>query len=101
MQKPGFWDDQEAAARVSARHAGAQRKLQTFADLESEVGDLDELAEMAAALELLRRRCPNPPANRAERDRALGILVRRGYPPELAFDALRRHAGADAEPDDF
>jgi SOS response regulatory protein OraA/RecX len=56
---------------------------------------------MTAALELLRRRCPNPPANRAERDRALGILVRRGYPPELAFDALRRHAGAEAEPDDF
>ena len=40
-----------------------------------------------------------PPA--PERDRALGILVRRGYAPELAFDALRRHAGAEAEPDDF
>ena len=49
---------------------------------------------MAAALELLRRRCPEPPATRAERDRALGILVRRGYAPDLAFDALRRHAGA-------
>src|ERR1700742_3123449 len=48
MQKPGFWDDQEAAARVSARHAGAQRKLRTLADLESEVADLDELAEMAS-----------------------------------------------------
>ena len=48
MQKPGFWDDQEAAARVSARHARAQRKLKTFAELESEVGDLAELAEMAA-----------------------------------------------------
>ena len=64
-------------------------------------GAQDPEEEMTAALELLRRRCPNPPANRAERDRALGILVRRGYPPELAFDALRRHAGAEAEPDDF
>jgi peptide chain release factor 2 len=48
MQRPGFWDDQEAAARTSARHASAQRRLKTFSDLEGEVGDLDELAEMAA-----------------------------------------------------
>jgi peptide chain release factor 2 len=48
MQRPGFWDDQEAAARISAAHAGAQRKLKTFRDLEAEAGDLDELAEMAA-----------------------------------------------------
>jgi peptide chain release factor 2 len=48
MQRPGFWDEQEAAARVSARHAGAQRKLRTFAELESEVGDLDDLAELAS-----------------------------------------------------
>ncbi len=49
MQRPGFWEDQEAAARISAAHARAQRKLRTFAELQSEVGDLDELAEMAAA----------------------------------------------------
>ena len=48
MQRPGFWDDQSAAARTSAAHASAQRKLKTFADLQSEVADLDELAEMAA-----------------------------------------------------
>ena len=48
MQRPGFWDDQEAAARTSAAHARAQRKLKTFRELEAEAGDLDELAEMAA-----------------------------------------------------
>jgi peptide chain release factor 2 len=48
MQRPGFWDDQEAAARISAAHARAQRKLKTFRELESEAADLDELAEMAA-----------------------------------------------------
>jgi peptide chain release factor 2 len=48
MQRPGFWDDQESAARVSARHAAAQRRLTTFRDLESEVGDLGDLAELAA-----------------------------------------------------
>jgi peptide chain release factor 2 len=48
MQRPGFWDDQESAARISAAHARAQRKLKTFGDLESEVADLGELAEMAS-----------------------------------------------------
>ena len=35
MQRPGFWDDQEAAARTSAAHARAQRKLKTFRELEA------------------------------------------------------------------
>ena len=48
MQKPGFWDDQAAAARTSAAHASAQRRLQTFRQLESDVADLDELVELAA-----------------------------------------------------
>jgi peptide chain release factor 2 len=48
MQRPGFWDDQEVAARTSAAHASAQRKLTGFRELEADVGDLDELAEMAA-----------------------------------------------------
>jgi peptide chain release factor 2 len=47
MQRPGFWDDQEAAARTSAAHARAGRRLSTFRELESEVDDLGELAEMA------------------------------------------------------
>ena len=47
MGQPGFWDDQEAAARISAAHARAERRLKTFRDLESDVADLDELAELA------------------------------------------------------
>jgi len=48
MQQPGFWDDQAAAARTSATHASAQRRLQMFRKLESDVADLDELVELAA-----------------------------------------------------
>jgi peptide chain release factor 2 len=48
MQRPGFWDDQAAAADVSARHARAQRRLKGFRELTSDVADLDELAELAA-----------------------------------------------------
>jgi len=48
MGQPGFWDDQEKAAKISARHARAQKRLQTFRELETEVADLADLAEMAA-----------------------------------------------------
>jgi peptide chain release factor 2 len=48
MQSPGFWDDQSSAAGVSARHAAAQRRLDTFRRLESDAGDLDELVELAS-----------------------------------------------------
>src|SRR5262245_55254023 len=47
MGAPGFWDDQDRAAKVSADHARAQRRLQTFRALESDAADLDELAEIA------------------------------------------------------
>jgi peptide chain release factor 2 len=53
MQRPGFWDDQDAAARTSAAHARAQRRLGTFRELSSDAADLDELAEMAASDEEL------------------------------------------------
>ncbi len=48
MGAPGFWDDQERAAGVSAEHARAQRRLETFRALEADASDLDELAELAA-----------------------------------------------------
>jgi peptide chain release factor 2 len=48
MQAPGFWDDQENAARTSAAHTRAKRKIELWEGLASDVGDLEELAEMAA-----------------------------------------------------
>src|SRR3989440_1557301 len=47
MQEPDFWDDQERAARVSAEHARAQRKLAGYRRLEADVEDLETLEEMA------------------------------------------------------
>jgi peptide chain release factor 2 len=47
MGAPGFWEDQERAARVSAEHARATRKLGVFRDLERDVDDLTPLAELA------------------------------------------------------
>jgi peptide chain release factor 2 len=48
MQRPGFWDDKQAAAETSARHAAAQKRLQTFRQLERDAEELEELAELAA-----------------------------------------------------
>ena len=86
------WGSERIARRL--RELGAEREA-----IEAAVATQDPEDELAAALELLRRRCPAPPATRPERDRALGMLLRRGYAPELALDALRRHAGAETEPD--
>jgi peptide chain release factor 2 len=47
MGAPGFWDDQERAARVSAEHARTTRKLDTYRALERDVDDLAPLAELA------------------------------------------------------
>ena len=47
MGEPGFWDDQERAAKVGAEHARASRRLGLYRELESDVADLEPLAELA------------------------------------------------------
>jgi peptide chain release factor 2 len=47
MGAPGFWDDQQSAAQVSAEHARATRRLERWRALRSDVEDLEALAEMA------------------------------------------------------
>jgi regulatory protein len=51
--------------------------------------------ELERALELLRSRFPEPPRDRRERDRALGVMLRKGYDSEIAVDALAAHARDD------
>ena len=47
MGAPGFWDNQEQAAKVSAEHARVNRRLQMFRELERDVDDLEPLGELA------------------------------------------------------
>ncbi len=47
MGRPGFWDDQEQAARTTAEHARATRKLTEFTALARDAEDLEPLAELA------------------------------------------------------
>lgn len=56
--------------------------------------------ELERALALLRRRFPDPPRDRRDRDRALGVLMRKGYDSELALDALAAY-GRDADEPSF
>jgi regulatory protein len=54
--------------------------------------------ELERALSLLRRRFPAAPRDRRDRDRALGVLLRKGYDSELALEAIAAHAReAEAE----
>jgi regulatory protein len=54
------------------------------------LGSLGGDSEMAAAVALLGRRFAAPLEDAKERQRALGVLVRKGYDLELAYDAIRR-----------
>jgi regulatory protein len=51
------------------------------------IGDSHD--ELAAALEVLRAKVRRPTRTDRDRDRALGVLARRGYELELAYDAVR------------
>jgi len=54
------------------------------------LSDRDACDELGAALALLRRRLGAAiPASERERERALGMLVRKGYDLDLAYDAVR------------
>jgi regulatory protein len=87
--------DEWGAERIERKllSLGVDRELVAAA-----VGEQGHDGEMTAALELLARRFPHPPETPRDRDRALGMLVRKGYGLELAHDALRRHAGVAGEP---
>ncbi len=51
-------------------------------------------SEIERAVALLRRRFPSPAGDRRERDRALGVLLRKGYDADLALEAIAAHTGS-------
>lgn len=103
LQAAGAIDDE----RYARRFAGDKRELERWGvdRIERELvrrGIEPELIaqtlsvhdredELAAAMALLEERHEIPMGDR-ERDRAWRMLVRKGYGPELAYDAVRAHA---------
>ncbi|HUB75940.1 MAG TPA: RecX family transcriptional regulator [Solirubrobacteraceae bacterium] len=74
--------------RERMRRAGIDAAL-----IDVVLGPFDPASERAAAVALLRRRMPQPPADARERQRAFALLVRQGFESEVAYDAVREHGG--------
>lgn len=101
LERQQYLDD----ARFAVRYAEDRRSLDAWGtdrierklraagvDAELIAGALSAQGaegELGAAVELLRRRFCEPPATERDRERALGMLVRKGYELELAYDAVR------------
>jgi regulatory protein len=105
LAEGGYVDD----ARYAQRFAEDRRRLDAWGaerierrllalgvdreHVAAALAEQDPGTELQAAVALLGRRLPGPPETPRDRDRALGMLVRKGYDLELAYDALRRYAG--------
>jgi regulatory protein len=101
LSASGFLDD----ARYAVRFAEDKRELAQWGSeriareltrrgvapdlIDAALCDRTARAELETALILLEQRFPAPPADDRERDRAWRLLVRRGYAPELAYEAVR------------
>jgi regulatory protein len=105
----GYVDDARYAARfVEDRRRldgwGAERIERRLRDhgvprevIAGALDGTDRESELDGALAILRRRFPAAGDDPDTRRRAYGVLLRKGYDPELAADALRAHAHAHAE----
>jgi peptide chain release factor 2 len=48
MQAPGFWDDQDRAAKANTEYSRLKKRLDTYRALETEVEEFEGLAELVA-----------------------------------------------------
>jgi len=107
LSRQGYLDD----ARYARRFAEDRRTIDAWgaerierrllavgvepALVAAALGERGAAEELEAAIAVLRRRFPHAPADDRGRDRALGLLVRKGYDLDLAYDAVRAY-GRDA-----
>jgi regulatory protein len=85
-----FADDKREIARWgSERIARDLHRRGVAPDLIAAVADHGHEAELATALLVLEQRAPPPRGDDRARDRAWRLLLRRGYTPEIAYDAVR------------
>jgi regulatory protein len=101
LTEAGYLDDAAYAVRFAEDRRsldawGAdriERKLRTVGVAPEHIAAAIEQQgaedELDAAVGLLQRRLRVPPADDRERNRALGLLVRRGYDLDLAHEAIR------------
>lgn len=109
LQRGGYLDDARFARQFAddkrlLEEWGAdriERRLTTLGiapDLvRAAVATRDRGGERDAALALLQRRFPLLGDDPRDQRRALGVLVRKGYDSELAWDVIRAHAGGRSD----
>lgn len=101
LLEQGYLDD----ARYAMRFAEDRRTLDAWgvdrieqrllavgvdrADIAAALAAQPAEDELEAAVALLRRRLREPPSDGPSREKALGMLVRKGYELEVAYDAVR------------
>ena len=101
LEGQGYLDD----ARYARRFAEDRRTIDAWgperierrllavgvepALISAALGERGATEELEAAVAVLRRRFPHAPSDDRDRDRALGLLVRKGYELDLAYDAVR------------
>jgi regulatory protein len=78
------WGSERIAADLGRR--GIDREK-----IEAALGGIERADELEAAIDLLNTRYQTPFTGDRDRDKAWRMLVRRGYEPELAYEAVRRH----------
>ncbi len=82
------WGDDRIRNRL--RELGAPRE-----DVEKALA-VDDQGELQRAIDLLERRLDAPAEEPAAHRKAMGILIRRGFAPSTAADAIRAHARIDS-----
>ena len=101
LEETGFLDD----ARYARQFAEDKRELEQWGTdriatdlrrrgitpplIDAAVSTYDRDSELRTALLLLKERYEHAPRDDRDRDRAWQMIVRRGYSPELAYDAIR------------
>jgi len=78
------WGDDRIRNRL--RELGAPRDTVETALSEDDIGELQR------AIDLLERRLDSPAEDPNAHRKAMGILIRRGFAPSTAADAIREHA---------
>jgi regulatory protein len=109
LEETGFLDD----ARYARQFAEDKRELEHWGKdriardlrrrgiapqlIDVAVSTHDRDSELRTALLLLKERYKDAPRDDRDRDRAWQMLVRRGYSPDLAYDAIRIWERAERE----
>jgi regulatory protein len=107
LQQDGYLDDARFARQFADDKRllddwGADRIERRLAALgvpaelvRAAIATRDHAGELDAAVALLQRRFPLLGDDARDQRRAIGLLVRKGYDSELAWDAVRAHARRD------